>query len=122
MASSNKPLKILVAEDDELVGELLEGILGYLGHEVCAIESSEAGVVEAARQFQPDLLIADFHLSPGSGIAAVDRIAQTRACPHILVSGSIAKVRELRPHAIMLEKPYTISGLASAIQRACGQT
>ena len=104
-----------------MVGEMLEGILSYLGHEVCAIESTETGTVEAALERMPDLLIADFHLSPGSGIAAVDRIAQTRPCPHILVSGSIARVRELRPHAIMLEKPYTVAGLASAIHRACGQ-
>jgi hypothetical protein len=33
------------------------------------------------------------------------------------VSGSIARLRELRPDAIMLEKPYTQAALAAAILR-----
>jgi CheY-like chemotaxis protein len=118
MISREKSLKILVAEDDELIGDLLAEMLANMGHVVCAIESTEAGTVAAARQFQPELLIVDLKLSLGSGIDAVDLILQTRFIPHILVSGNIAKVRELRPDAIMLEKPYTQISLASAIRRA----
>jgi len=112
-------LKILVAEDDELMGELLAEMLAEMGHEVCAIEATEAGTVASARQFQPELLIVDMHLSPGNGADAIDFIMETKFIPHILVSGNIAKVRERRPDAIMLEKPYTKISLISAIQRAC---
>jgi len=111
-------MTILVAEDDELIGELLAEMLVDLGHVVCAIESTEQGTVDAALRFQPDLLIVDFQLSPGSGINAVDLITQTQAVPHILVSGNIARVRQLRPDAILLEKPYTQRTLVSAIRRA----
>jgi len=111
-------MTILVAEDDDLIGELLADMLVELGHVVCAIESTEQGTVAAALRFHPDLLIVDFQLSPGSGVNAVDLIMQTRAVPHILVSGNIARVRQLRSDAILLEKPYTQNSLVSAIRRA----
>ena len=117
--SLNKALNILVAEDDELVGELLAEILHLMGHRVCAIETSEAGTVMVARQFQPDLLIVDFRLNPGCGVSAVDSVLKTGFIPHILMSGSIAELRERKPDAILLAKPYSPGSLASAIHRAC---
>jgi CheY-like chemotaxis protein len=119
MITSQRSLKILVAEDDELIGELLAEMLDSMGHVICAIETTEAGTVATAKQLQPDLLIVDLHLSPGTGIDAIDLIQQTQSVPHILVSGNIAKVRERRPDAIILEKPYTQVSLATAIHRAC---
>lgn len=116
--SVHKSLRILVAEDDALIGELLGEMLELMGHDVCAITTTEAGTVSAASQFQPELLIVDFRLSPGSGLDAVNLIMQTRFIPHILVSGNIAQVRDLRPDAIMLEKPYSQAALANAIRRS----
>ena len=116
-----KSLNILVAEDDDLIGELLSEMLVGMGHAVCAVTSTEADTVLAAHRFQPDLMIVDFRLSPGSGIDAVDLITQTRFIPHILVSGNIARVRELRPDAETLEKPYTQAALAAAISRTSEQ-
>jgi CheY-like chemotaxis protein len=113
-----KSLRIVVAEDDELIGELLAEMLAIMGHEVCSIESTETGTVEAASKFQPDLLIVDLHLSPGSGLNAIDRILQTQVIPHVLMSANIARLRELRPDAIMLEKPFTQASLALAKCRA----
>ena len=113
-------MKILVAEDDELIGELLTEMLVEMGHDVCDLESTEQGTVAAARQYKPDLLVVDFQLSPGNGLDAVEMILQTQAIPYILVSGNIARVRERWPEAILLEKPYTQKALASAIGRAGG--
>ena len=118
MMTGQSPLKILVAEDDELIGELLGEMLAGMGHEVCAIEVTEAGAVVAARQSRPDLLIVDIHLNPGCGIAAVDAIQHVRPVPHILVSGNIASLRARRPDAVMLEKPYTLVALCCAMRRA----
>lgn len=111
-------MKIVVAEDDELIGELLGEMLADMGHVVCAVEATQNGTIAAARQFQPELLIVDLQLSPGNGIDAVDLILQTRSVPYILVSGNIARIRELRPEAVMLEKPYTRASLAAAIDLA----
>jgi CheY-like chemotaxis protein len=118
---TRKSLNILVAEDDDLIGELLSEMLAQMGHGVCAITATEADTVTAARQFQPDLIIVDVRLRRGSGIDAIDVIMQTRFIPHILVSGNIARVRQLRPDAITLEKPYTQYSLGRAIARTTAQ-
>ncbi len=121
MTAEQWSLKIVVAEDDDLIGELLAEMLTNMGHMVCAVEASEAGTVEAARRFQPDLLIVDLQLSPGSGISAVDTIMLMRPTPHVLMSANILRLREMRPHAIMLEKPFTQASLLLAQRQACGR-
>ena len=121
MIAGRWSLKIVVAEDDDLIGELLAEMLTSMGHVVCAVEASETGTVEAARRFQPELLIVDLHLSPGCGIAAVDRITRMRPVAHVLMSANIVKLRALRPDAVMLEKPFTLASLARAKRLACGR-
>ena len=72
-----KALRILVVEDDPLIGMLLAEVLEGLGHEVCAIEANEADAVAAAARCSPDLMIVDARLGDESGIAAVDQILCT---------------------------------------------
>jgi two-component system, response regulator PdtaR len=113
-----KTLNILVVEDDETIAELLADVLADMGHVVCAIEATEAGAVAAAARHKPELMIVDVQLGNGSGIAAVESITRSRPVPHVFASGNIGKVLALRPAAVALQKPYTVSDLASAMQRA----
>ena len=48
-----KVLRILVVEDDALIGMLLAEVLVGMGHEVCAIEANEADAVAAAARCRP---------------------------------------------------------------------
>jgi CheY-like chemotaxis protein len=43
-----KALRILLVEDDSMVGMFLGMTLEQMGHEVCSIETTEAGAVAAA--------------------------------------------------------------------------
>jgi CheY-like chemotaxis protein len=98
----------------------LEEVLVGLGHEVCAVESSEEGAVAAAARRQPDLMIVDFRLKHGSGVAVVERIARSGAIRHVFISGDSLGVRTLRPDAIVLEKPFRERDLVRAIDRVFG--
>jgi two-component system, response regulator PdtaR len=111
-------LRIMVVEDEAVVAALLAEVLEGMGHEVCAIEGTEAGAVTAAIGCEPDLMIVDARLNEGSGIAAVDRILRRSFVPHVFVSGDLSRVRKFKPSAVMLQKPFRESDLASAIQRA----
>jgi CheY-like chemotaxis protein len=111
-------LRILVVEDDALIQMLMGETLVSMGHEVCAVAATEAEAVEAATQSQPDLMIVDSHLESGSGLAAVRRILQARAIPHIYVSGDALAAELLDPGAVTLQKPYQELDLARAIARA----
>ncbi len=116
-AGRTAPLRVLVVEDDVIIGLGLAQMLGDLGFEVCAIETTEAGAVAAASRCKPDLMIVDAHLDPGnSGVAAVESILQGGPTPYLFISGG--RVPESRPGAIVLQKPFFESNLTEAIQRA----
>lgn len=111
-------LRILIVEDDVLIGQLVGEMLEEMGHTICAIETSEANAVRAAAQYHPDLMIVDARLGNGSGIAAVDTVLKTGFVAHLFISGNIAKVRAQRPDAILLEKPFHEPQLMIAIDQA----
>ena len=111
-------LRVLVVEDDPMIGMLLAEMLEAMGHDVCAIETTEAAAVTAAAQYRPDLMIVDARIDDGSGASAVDKILRTGFVPHLFISGNISNIRALRPDAVVLEKPFREAELTCAIQRA----
>lgn len=115
-----RTLRILVVEDDALIGMLLAEMLEEMGHDVCAIEATEDGAISGAYHCQPDLMIVDVGLAEGNGISAVDRIQDRGPMPHVFVSGDISRVRLLRPGSVMVQKPFHEQELGRAIWRAFG--
>jgi CheY-like chemotaxis protein len=115
-----KALRVLVVEDDFLIGMLLAETLAGLGHDVCAIEASEADAVTAAVQHRPDLMIVDERLGDGSGVSAVEEILRTGFVPHVFITGDSKRIQALRPRAVVIQKPFRESDLVRAIQCALG--
>ncbi len=111
-----KALRILVVEDDSMIGMFLGMTLEEMGHEVCAIESTEAGAVAAAEVHRPDLMIVDSALSEGDGIAAVARILVRRATRFVFASGDLTRTKARFPRAAGLQKPFNDADLARAIE------
>jgi two-component system, response regulator PdtaR len=117
-SESMKALRVLVMEDEILIGMLLADALGAMGYEVCAIEATETGAVAAAARCNPDLMIVDARLRDGSGVSAVEEILRTGWVPHVFVSGETSTIQALRPGAILIQKPFRDMDLSRAIQRA----
>jgi len=115
-----KALRVLVVEDDAMIGVLLGEMLEGMGCDVCGIEATEADAVTAAQRCRPDLIIVDVQLGEGSGVSAIDAIHRAGPVPHVFVSGDIARIRALRPDSIAIQKPYRESELALVMQRALG--
>jgi len=115
-----KALRVLLAEDDTMIGTLLGEVLVGMGYDVCAIEATEADTVAAAARCRPDMMIIDAFLGDGSGVTAVEQVLRTGFVPHIFVSGDAARVRARRPGAVVLQKPFREADLARAIQRVLG--
>jgi CheY-like chemotaxis protein len=111
-------LRILVVEDDAMVAMFLSMTLDQMGHDVCAVEATEAGAVKAAGSLRPDLLIVDVGLSSGDGVSAVAQILRAGPMPHIFASGDAEQVRARMPGAVVIQKPFQEADLARAIQRA----
>jgi CheY-like chemotaxis protein len=111
-------LRVLVVEDDALIGELLAEMLIGMGHDVCAVELTEGGAVAAAARFKPDLMIVDVQLGDGNGVDAVTTIHRSGPVPHVFVSGDISRVKLPWPGSVIIQKPYREADLARVIQRA----
>jgi len=112
-----RALRILVAEDDAMIGLLLADVLDGMGH-ACTISATEEETVEAAHRYHPDLMIIDAQLGEGSGIDAVREITRDGAVPHLFVSGNAPRVLMLQPGALVLQKPFREADLAQAMNRA----
>lgn len=109
-----RPLRILVAEDDAVIGALLVEVLAGLGHVVCETVSSEQGAVVAAMRLLPDLMIIDVHLTPGSGVAAVATISLVRSIPHFFMTAGAAQAVDSHT---TLQKPFREADIVWAIER-----
>ena len=109
-------VRILVVEDDAMIGPLLAETLTGLGHEVCGIEATEAGAVAAAARHRPDLMIVDLILAEGTGTAAMERITRATPVPHLFMSG-LARPAAM-PGKVLLTKPFREADLVLAIGRA----
>ncbi len=111
-------IRIMVVEDESLLGVLFGEVLEGMGYIVCAIEATETGAIAAAGRCKPDLMLVDVRLGVGSGVSAVAEILRTRFVPHVFYSGDISGVKLLQPNAIAIQKPFRVSELTGAIERA----
>jgi DNA-binding response OmpR family regulator len=56
-------LKVLIAEDDLMIADLVETLLAESGYEVCGVGRTVAVAVVLARRHKPDLAIIDVRLA-----------------------------------------------------------
>jgi CheY-like chemotaxis protein len=113
-----KALRVLVIEDDGLIAMLLAELLAGMGYGVCATATTETEAVSAATRYGPDLMIVDVGLGQGSGVSAVEEILRAGSVAHVFVSGDAERVRERKPDAVVVRKPFREAELARAIDLA----
>lgn len=108
-------LRILIIEDDAVIGMHLAELLEDMGHDVYAIEATEADAVIAANKSRPDLMIVDATLQEGSGVSAVTTICRGGHVPHLFISGDVLKIKTLLPSAVVVQKPFREADIFRAI-------
>jgi CheY-like chemotaxis protein len=113
-----RALRVLVVEDDALIGFLLGEMLKEMGYDLCAIEATEAGAIEAAMRCKPDLIIMDVLLESGSGVSAIREILRLGPVPFVFATGDLSGRRALISGAVVIQKPFDEAALTAAIRRA----
>ena len=113
-------LRVLIIEDEIIIGLLLGDLLADMGHDVCAIATTVAEAVAAAATHRPNLMIVDVNLGDESGIAAVDAISTVSDIPCIFVSGDDAILKTLTARGEVMPKPYQKRHLERAIAATLG--
>ncbi|MXO48632.1 response regulator [Erythrobacter vulgaris] len=108
----------LIIEDELVIAFSIEGALGELGYSFCEIATSVEEAISAAERRCPDLIVADHRIVGGTGTEAVLRICAHKTIPVVFVSASGPEIREVLPDALIVDKPFAISSLQGAIEKA----
>jgi response regulator NasT len=85
-AAGVERLRILIVEDEALVGIGLKDQLSRLGHEVIAQAATMAEGLQKFRDLNPDMLLLDVHLDGGDGIELARECQQIRRVPMVVIS------------------------------------
>lgn len=85
-ATGVERLRILIVEDEALVGIGLKDQLSRLGHEVIAQAAAMAEGLQKFRETNPDLLLLDVHLDGGDGIELARECQKIRRVPMVVIS------------------------------------
>ncbi len=115
-------IRILIAEDNDLVSLTLEEQLTGLGYDVVGIARTGAEAVTLASRFAPDLVIMDFRMPEMDGSEAAMRIQEHHPTPVIMLTAYAEKevVRKAEAAGVLgyLVKPVNEHELPPAINIA----
>jgi response regulator NasT len=83
---ASERLRILIVEDETIVGMGLQNLLTAMGHEVIAQAASAAEALEQFRERHPDVVLVDVRLDGGDGIELAAQCLRLRRVPMIVIS------------------------------------
>ena len=111
MAGGSTARRVLVVEDEVIVGMLVEDMLQELGYEVAALSTHLDQAVDLARAIEVDFAVLDLNLN-GRLSYPVAEVLQQRAVPFIFATGYGAKIL-VPPYAgtPTLQKPFHLDDL-----------
>ena len=114
--------RILIVEDDTLVGMGLRAQLEKLHHQVVGQASSAAEAKELYREERPDIVLMDIRLDGADGISVATELLAERRCPMVILSayGDKELIERAGVAGVFgyLIKPVTIEGLQAQIEVA----
>jgi CheY-like chemotaxis protein len=116
--------RLLVVEDEALIGMLLEDMLGDLGYEVVCMASSVDQAAEMARGADLDAAILDVNVN-GQAINPVAAILKERGIPFMFASGYGERGVPAEFQGVpMLQKPFQQESLETKLSSlfVAGQT
>lgn len=119
-------LAVLTVDDETEVLEGMKTLLGGLGCNVSAVDSTVRAVASAKRA-RPDVVICDYRLrGEDDGLDTINQLREIHpGLPAILVTGdtSTDRLREVRDAGLtVLHKPIREHNLKAAIEEACTAT
>ena len=118
--TTDKKIRILVAEDETIIRLDLVEMLTEAGYEVVAQAENGAVAVDLARLHKPDLAILDVKMPEMDGITAAEQIITLAPVLMLTAFSQRDLVERARDAGVMayVVKPFSISDLVPAIEIA----
>jgi chemotaxis response regulator CheB len=108
----------LIIEQDAFIVCMIEDALRESGFSTFAIACSVQDAVDEAKRRCPDLITSAISLGSDTGIDAVQTICADQPIPVVYISSSAWQVRDRLADAIVVQKPFLVADLKSAITKA----
>lgn len=113
--------RILVVEDDALIGIVLEDMLAELGYEVVGPILSVAEGLAAVAERAFDLALLDVNLG-GADSSPIAEALQAKGVPYVLATGyAVEDLKGADRCRGVLRKPFDLDALASVLRQAEGR-
>ena len=114
-------LKVMIAEDDLFMADMLGDFLGESGYEVCGIARTVEEAVALGERHKPDLAVLDMRLAEGGRGTDIAARLKRQGGPGILyATGNIGNIGELgltkADGDACLGKPYRPSDIVRALK------
>jgi CheY-like chemotaxis protein len=115
--SNDKPLRILIVEDEILIAFELESLLQDLGHEVVGIAASSKDALALGQDLAPDLAFVDIHLADGpTGVDVARHLVAQHRVNVLFMTANAKRIPEDSAGASgIIAKPYTERGVREAL-------
>lgn len=116
-------LKILVVEDDPMIAESVQDILGVLKHEIVGVADDAEKAIAICNESLPDLALLDIQIGGDiDGVDLADLLNQNFQIPFIFTTAfadndTIARAKSKGPYGYLV-KPYGIKDMNAAIEVA----
>lgn len=115
--------RVVVAEDNQLIRELLGQQLIELGHHLAGNAANGIDVVEVVARERPDVVVIDRGLPLQDGLAASRNIAARAPTAVVMLSayvsnGDPAEEAYAAGAHVFLAKPFSLEDLDAALQQA----
>jgi CheY-like chemotaxis protein len=110
--------KVLIAEDDLMIADMIEEVLVDAGYEVCGIARTVAEAVMLGRRHRPDLAIIDIRLADnGIGTEIAAELSTLGRVGILYATGNMSKVFLTATNGdACLSKPYRAVDLLRALE------
>ncbi|OFZ70957.1 MAG: chemotaxis protein [Betaproteobacteria bacterium RBG_16_58_11] len=118
--------KVLIADDDSILRELLKGILRTAGHIVVGEASNGEQAIAMVEKTSPDVLCLDIHMPKMDGMQCLEALkASMPQLTIIMISGeaTLPVVQEALSKGAggFIVKPFNAAKVLDTIQRVCAK-
>ncbi|OGS52636.1 MAG: hypothetical protein A3J79_13535 [Elusimicrobia bacterium RIFOXYB2_FULL_62_6] len=114
-------MKILIADDNAGIREMLKLVLQSLGHEVVGEADNGEAAIKAFRELRPEVVMLDIIMPGKTGLAALDEIRALDPAAKVVMLTAVdqddVNLRVADKGAVMIYKPFSSLDIEKAFNR-----